>query len=203
MIVSLYQPSIYYDDGINIGWELPLELCGDEYFESREECEDWLEENGYDLRDCVINDYDFDENELKKEVLNFYGLDNIVVIDEAKATKNIIISEKRSGNPPLDLFIDKVKPLVHTLTLTLNFINKAVNLRASVLKFLKQHGLIARYRRNVLSNHSDNCEHVARSAMSAMLKFLRRRANFICSPTIAIFCSNLRGSNVPFVVFVI
>ena len=35
------------------------------------------------------------------------------------------------------------------------------------------------------------------------LRFLRRRANSICSPTIDIFCTNFRGSLVPIVFFVI
>ena len=34
-------------------------------------------------------------------------------------------------------------------------------------------------------------------------RFLRRRANLICSPTIDIFCTNFRGSLVPIVFFVI
>ena len=50
---------------------------------------------------------------------------------------SIIISEKRSGNPPLDLFVDEVQHLIHTLALTLNFIDKVVNLRASVLQFFE------------------------------------------------------------------
>ena len=46
-------------------------------------------------------------------------------------------------------------------------------------------------------------EQVARSATCDMLKFLRKRASLICSPTTCIFCSNLRGSFVPIVFFAI
>ena len=41
------------------------------------------------------------------------------------------------------------------------------------------------------------------SATWATLRFLRRRASLICSPTTCICCSNLRGSFVPIVFFAI
>src|SRR5574344_2231844 len=46
-------------------------------------------------------------------------------------------------------------------------------------------------------------EQVARSATCATLRLRRRRANFICSPTISIRCSNFLGSLVPIVFFAI
>ena len=46
-------------------------------------------------------------------------------------------------------------------------------------------------------------EQVARSAIYATRRFLRNRANLICSPTICIFCSSFLGNLVPIVLFVI
>ena len=36
---TYYQPELYYDDGTNIGWELPEGLFSFQAFPSREECE--------------------------------------------------------------------------------------------------------------------------------------------------------------------
>lgn len=58
-----YQPLIYHDDGINIGWDLPSELHSFEAFHTIEGCNEWLEENGYHLNDCSVQAYEDDDIE--------------------------------------------------------------------------------------------------------------------------------------------
>lgn len=60
---KIYQPEVYYDDGTNIGWDLPSELFSFQVFETREDCEDWLLDNGYELGECVIHEFDEDDIE--------------------------------------------------------------------------------------------------------------------------------------------
>lgn len=60
---TYYQPLIYTDDGTNISWDLPSELNSFEVFHTNEACEEWLKENGYDLGDCVIQEYEDDDIE--------------------------------------------------------------------------------------------------------------------------------------------
>jgi len=54
---------------------------------------------------------------------------------------------------------------------------------------------------SIRDNVSD--EQLALSATCAILKLRLKRASFICSPTIDIFCSNFRGNLVPIVFFAI
>lgn len=60
---TYYQPERYYDYGTSIGWELPAELFSFQAFPSREECETWLEDNGYEPGDFVIHEYHGDDIE--------------------------------------------------------------------------------------------------------------------------------------------
>ena len=60
---TYYQPELYYDDGTNIGWELSEGLFSFQAFPSREECETWLEDNGYEPGECVIHEYHGDDIE--------------------------------------------------------------------------------------------------------------------------------------------
>lgn len=62
-MLKLFQPSIYFDDGTNIGWNLPSELCSFQVFLSKEDCEEWLERNDYELSECVIHEYEFNDIE--------------------------------------------------------------------------------------------------------------------------------------------
>lgn len=61
--MAYYQPLLYTDDGTNISWDLPSELNSFEVFHTKEACEEWLEENGYDLEDCSIQEYEDDDIE--------------------------------------------------------------------------------------------------------------------------------------------
>lgn len=54
---TYYQPSLYSDDGTNVEYGFPQELASFHVFHSKEECEDWLVNNGYDLQDCIIHEY--------------------------------------------------------------------------------------------------------------------------------------------------
>ena len=58
--IKYYQPELYFDDGTNIGWQLPEELNSCEVFSSKEAAEDWLSENGYDNFDYIIHEYQYD-----------------------------------------------------------------------------------------------------------------------------------------------
>ena len=55
---TYYQPYEYYDDGTNIEWgDIPEELMSFQAFATREDCEEWLENMGYDSRDFNIREY--------------------------------------------------------------------------------------------------------------------------------------------------
>lgn len=59
-----YQPEWYGDDGTNIEYGgLPDGLYSFQVFPSREVCEDWLRNNGYDPGDFVIHEYEDDDIE--------------------------------------------------------------------------------------------------------------------------------------------
>lgn len=59
---KIYQPTVYSDDGTNISYDLPRELEYNQAFLSVEDCEDWLEEHGYDIEDCHISEVDWDDD---------------------------------------------------------------------------------------------------------------------------------------------
>ena len=61
---TYYQPIYYYDDGTNIEWgNMPEELASFMAFETREDCEAWLKDNGYDPGDYNISEYHDDDIE--------------------------------------------------------------------------------------------------------------------------------------------
>lgn len=60
---TYYQPEWYFDDGTNIEYGgIPDELFSFQAFESREDCENWLIEHGYDPDDFVIHEYHDDDD---------------------------------------------------------------------------------------------------------------------------------------------
>lgn len=61
---TYYQPEHYMDDGTNIEYGgTPEELYSFQAFRSREACEAWLWNNGYNPGDFVINEYQDDDIE--------------------------------------------------------------------------------------------------------------------------------------------
>ena len=61
---TYYQPEAYYDDGTNIDYgPIPPELYSFQAFPTREECEAWLENNGYEPGDFTIHEYSDDDIE--------------------------------------------------------------------------------------------------------------------------------------------
>ena len=71
-----YQPIAYFDDGTNIEWgDIPEELFSFQAFISREACEQWLEDNGYEPGDFDIAEYEGDDIE---EVTLLDGDGNVI-----------------------------------------------------------------------------------------------------------------------------
>lgn len=61
---TYYQPCAYYDDGTNIEYgSTPEELMSFQAFATREDCEEWLDNNGYDHTDFAIIEYHDDDIE--------------------------------------------------------------------------------------------------------------------------------------------
>lgn len=58
-----YQPELVFVDGSNIEYRLPDELHSFEAFGSEDDCKAWLQDNGYDLGQCVIHEYQDDDIE--------------------------------------------------------------------------------------------------------------------------------------------
>lgn len=70
---TYYQPFAYYDDGTNVEWgDIPDELMSFQAFATREECEEWLENNGYDSGDFNIREY-HDEDIEGVTIIDEYG----------------------------------------------------------------------------------------------------------------------------------
>ena len=62
--LTYYQPEWYHDDGTNIEYGgTPDELASFMVFQTREICEEWLENNDYDPGDFAIIEYHDDEIE--------------------------------------------------------------------------------------------------------------------------------------------
>jgi len=56
---KVYQPMSYVDDGITISYgSIPKELRSSDAFKSREDCERWLDDNGYMSGEWAIIEYD-------------------------------------------------------------------------------------------------------------------------------------------------
>lgn len=71
--MTYYQPFAYSDDGTNITYgSLPEELYSFMAFLTREDCEDWLADNGYDPGDFAIIEYHDDDIE-DVTLLDAYG----------------------------------------------------------------------------------------------------------------------------------
>ena len=65
-----YQPFYYFDDGTNVQHgEMPEELRSFMAFPTREDCERWLDDNGYDPRDYAIMETEQDD------------IDDLVLVD--------------------------------------------------------------------------------------------------------------------------
>jgi len=61
---TYYQPEAYYDDGTNVDYgSIPPELFSFQAFPTREECEEWLKNNGYEPCDFCISEYHDDDIE--------------------------------------------------------------------------------------------------------------------------------------------
>lgn len=61
---KVYQPIGYADDGITISYgTIPKELHSFQAFESREDCEAWLENNGYETGEWAIIEYEEEDIE--------------------------------------------------------------------------------------------------------------------------------------------
>lgn len=54
----MFQPYLNSYDGANVELIFPDELFSFQVFHNEEHCKQWLEENGYDLADCHIEEYD-------------------------------------------------------------------------------------------------------------------------------------------------
>lgn len=61
---TYYQPYIYYDDGTNIGWIFPEDLLYSFHaFTTVEDCEEFMERNGYSIDEINILQYHDDDIE--------------------------------------------------------------------------------------------------------------------------------------------
>ena len=77
---TYYQPHEYYDDGTNIEWgDTPAELMSFQAFATREDCEEWLENMGYDPTDFAIIEYQ-DEDIEEVTIIDGYG--DVIEINE-------------------------------------------------------------------------------------------------------------------------
>ncbi len=77
---TFYQPYAYTDDGTNIEYgSMPDELMSFQAFASIEDCEEWLDNNGYDHTDFAIIEYHDEEIE-DVTIIDAYG--DIVEINE-------------------------------------------------------------------------------------------------------------------------
>lgn len=61
---TYYQPEHYMDDGTNIEYGgTPEGLYSFQAFRTREDCEEWLRNNGYEPGEFVISEYQDDDIE--------------------------------------------------------------------------------------------------------------------------------------------
>ena len=61
--MTYYQPEVYSDDGTNIVWVFPEELFSFQVFETEEDCLEFMENCGYDVKDVVVHEYHDDDIE--------------------------------------------------------------------------------------------------------------------------------------------
>lgn len=71
---TYYQPEAYYDDGTDIDYgPIPQELYSFQAFPTREKCEEWLKNNGYEPEEFVILEYSGDDIE-DVSIIDEYGI---------------------------------------------------------------------------------------------------------------------------------
>lgn len=72
---TYFQPISYFDDGTNIEYgEVPEELNSFDAFETREDCEEWLDMHDYDASSFAIIEYH--DNDIENvRILDKYGID--------------------------------------------------------------------------------------------------------------------------------
>ena len=70
---KFYRPYSYFDDGTNIEWGDFDCLCSNQYFESREELEAFMEMNGYSQWDYGVSEINESELEEGDEILDAFG----------------------------------------------------------------------------------------------------------------------------------
>lgn len=68
---KFYTPFSYFDDGINIEWRCYLN--SNQYFESKEELEAFMEMNGYSQWDYEIREINESELDEDDEILDAFG----------------------------------------------------------------------------------------------------------------------------------
>lgn len=69
---TYYQPELYFDDGTNIGWNLPEELYSFQVFKTYEDAYNWLIQHDYNPDDAHISEYHDDDIE-EPTFINEYG----------------------------------------------------------------------------------------------------------------------------------
>lgn len=88
-----YQPCRYIaDDNMIVYGNIPNELCSFQAFATREDCEEWLENNGYDACDYAIIAYENDDIE-DVTIIDAYGDVVEVNEDEEDETEDHYFSE--------------------------------------------------------------------------------------------------------------
>ena len=76
--MTIYRPHYYYDDGTNMGWgDAPEELDG-YAFESKDDCVEWLKDNGYDPEEYSIINEEIDGEDEEYIIIDGSGY----VLDE-------------------------------------------------------------------------------------------------------------------------
>ena len=91
---TYYQPELYFDDGTNIGWNLPEELYSFQVFKTYEDAFNWLVQHDYNPDDAHITEYHDDDIE-EPTFIDEYG-------DELERIEDV------SDEDLEDLIIDEV-----------------------------------------------------------------------------------------------
>lgn len=70
---KFYRPFMYFDDGTNIDWGDFDCLRSNQYFESRDELEAFMEINGYSSWDYEVREINESELDEDNEILDAFG----------------------------------------------------------------------------------------------------------------------------------
>lgn len=70
---KFYRPFRYFDDGTNIDWGDFDCLCSNQYFESRDDLETFMEINGYSSWDYEVREINESELDEDNEILDAFG----------------------------------------------------------------------------------------------------------------------------------